>query len=45
VVPAGDPWLRAREDGHLARDAIELAGAADHHEVVVATLEITLDSD
>src|SRR6187200_1861730 len=45
VVPAGDPRLRAREDGQLARDAIELAGAAHHHEVVVARLEITLDPD
>jgi hypothetical protein len=45
VVPAGDLRLRALVDGHLARDAIELAGAAEHHHVTVTGLDIAPDPD
>jgi hypothetical protein len=31
--------------GHLARDAVELTGTAEHHEVVGAAVEVTPDPD
>jgi hypothetical protein len=36
-----DPPVAGGVMGHLARDAVELAGASEHNEVVGAAVEVT----
>jgi hypothetical protein len=44
-VQPGDPPVAGGVTGHLARDAVELTGAPEHHEVVWAAVEVTPDPD